>query len=217
MNTEANTIAARADFLSDCRIMLRFARNNGADLLPELRRDIARLDSLLIRLKQEPVSDIPKEVLSSEPETAHPTSQSTVVESAKAANAEEAIVQRPDAEQAAESVTELILKVHQTLSTVVTPATPYSLYTTVGSPWVVKFAAGMAIVSALAFAVSASVIANKNLKAVATVEAEKKKEKEKADDEKKVRAAADKAVEGAPKAAKADDGKAENSKAESKK
>ena len=143
------------DLISDCRIMLRFARKTGADLSPQLEQQIARLDALLDESSQRTISDIPPAVAT---KRIGPT-----------------VPVIPGAEQPAapapmpESGTELILEVHGALSRVIAPATAMSLQSSEpapgrhrffgGMPLVVKAAALAAIICAIGFVVSAGVVA----------------------------------------------------------
>lgn len=141
------------DFVSDCRLMLRFARKNGTDLPPELEHEIAQLDLILKPLKLPPVSDIPP-VLVSDIGLGGPAGTAAVDPS--------------------RSTTELILRVHAELSKVITPATALSLQTTEppptghrffgGMPLVVKAAAVAALIFAFGFVGSAAFIAAKAAK-----------------------------------------------------
>ena len=145
-NTQSENSAAAPDFLSDCRLMLRFARKNGTDLTPELAQEIARLDSIVAAQNLLPISDIPPAlVLASDTSTGK--------------------------EPPSLSAEELILKVHEGLSRIVAPATALSLHTTEppsgkrgllgGMPVVVRWAAVIALISAVGFVISAGVIAKK--------------------------------------------------------
>ncbi len=59
-NTEDDNVG---DFLSDCRIMLRFARRNALALSPLLEHDIATLDMLLVSHTLAPISAIPPSIV----------------------------------------------------------------------------------------------------------------------------------------------------------
>jgi hypothetical protein len=147
------------DFVSDCRLMLRFARKNGTDLSPELEHEIAQLDSILKQLKLSPVSDIDPVLVS---DSLLPAGDGPLIQPAAADYA---------AAAPARSVTELILRVHGELSKVITPATALSLQTTEppstghtffgGMPLVVKAAAVAALLCAVGFVASAGVIGAK--------------------------------------------------------
>src|SRR2546425_1754412 len=91
------------DLLSDCRLMLRFARKEARTIPIELSADIARLDSILKHLGLPAVSTIPEKLI--------PDIEKTGAEGSIAPL----------------SPTELILKIHAGLSQVVAPATAQSL------------------------------------------------------------------------------------------
>jgi hypothetical protein len=128
--------------------MLRFARESGVDLPPELTQDIAALDELLQKLGLPPVSELPTDLLRT-----FPPPPST-----------------GDAPKL--SGTQLVLKVHGALSRIVAPATALTLHATEPAPGkngvfarmpkIVKWAAGAAIASALGFVLSAALIAAKD-------------------------------------------------------
>lgn len=116
------------DFLSDCRLMLRFARKNGSDLQAELERQIALLDHLLATHRLPPVSDVPAALFDPMPEGAAPA----------------------DTRFSAASATELVLQVHRALSTVIAPATAVSLQTSEPPPGRMRLWGGMPLVVKLA-------------------------------------------------------------------
>ena len=133
------------DLLSDCRLMLRYARKNAIDLPDTLVRDVARLDATLVKLKLLPLSDIEQALIEAGgPATAPPPGE---------------IV----------SISELVLGVHEDLSKVIAPATALSLQTSEpppgrhrflgGMPLVVKAAALAALANAVAFVISAGGLA----------------------------------------------------------
>src|SRR5712691_2695315 len=86
------------DLLSDCRLMLKFARKEARTIPIELSADIGRLDSILKHHGLPPVSTIPAKLIP---------------------DVEKAVT---DGSAAALSPTELILKIHAGLSQVVAPA-----------------------------------------------------------------------------------------------
>lgn len=51
------------DLISDCRLMLRYARRNALAIPSNLRREVAQLDGLLIALGLAPVSDLPRKLV----------------------------------------------------------------------------------------------------------------------------------------------------------
>ena len=160
----------RPDLLADCRLMLRFARESGIDLPPELIRDIAALDAILKQLELPPVSELPTSLLG---DVAAPKSSDAAVESHPAAGTLGAPTPTDASESNAlkPSGTELALKVHGALSKIVAPATALTLRATEPAPGkhgvfarmpkIVKWAAVAAMVSAVGFVWSTTVIAQK--------------------------------------------------------
>src|SRR5213595_2637880 len=99
ISTPTTSPAAPApDLLSDCRLMLRYARKNAIDLPATLVRDVARLDATLVKLKLAPLSDIDQALIEAG-EQASPPPDDIV------------------------SISELVLRVHEDLSKVIAPAT----------------------------------------------------------------------------------------------
>ena len=133
------------DLLSDCRLMLRYARKTAIDLPATLVRDVARLDATLVKLKLVPVSDIDQALIGAGG-SAPPAAADDIV-----------------------SISELVLRVHEELSKVIAPATALSLQTSEpppgrhrflgGMPLVVKAAALAALANAVAFVISAGGLA----------------------------------------------------------
>jgi hypothetical protein len=123
-----------SDLLSDCRIMLRFARKEARTIPSECISDIAKLDSMLKKLRLPSVSGLPDTLIPD----AEPAKDATSV-----------------------SPTELILKIHGALSQIVAPATAQSLQVSEpppgrhrflgGMPMLVKAAAWIAVICALGF------------------------------------------------------------------
>lgn len=111
------------DFLSDCRLMLRFARKNGSDLHADLEHQIAQLDRVLAMHKLPPVSDVPISLFDDATGAMPPDPATT---------------------------TELVLQVHRELSTVVAPATAVSLQTSEPPPGRTRLWGGMPLVVKLA-------------------------------------------------------------------
>jgi hypothetical protein len=137
------------DLLSDCRLMLKFARKEARSIPTELTSDIARLDSVLKHLGLPSVSTVPEKLIPD--------------------------IEKPEAEGAAAplSPTELILKIHAALSQIVAPATAQSLQVSEpppgrhrflgGMPLLVKIAAWVAIVSAVGFVMTSIPVAKQKL------------------------------------------------------
>ena len=133
------------DLLSDCRLMLRYARKTAIDLPPTLVRDVARLDATLVKLRLVPVSDIDQALIGAGGPAATVATDDIV------------------------SISELVLRVHEELSKVIAPATALSLQTSEpppgrhrflgGMPLVVKAAALAALANAVAFVISAGGLA----------------------------------------------------------
>ena len=140
-----STAAPAPDLLSDCRLMLRYARKNAIDLPGTLVRDVARLDATLVKLKLAPLSDIDQALIEAGGPAA-PAAPGDIV-----------------------SISELVLRVHEDLSKVIAPATALSLQTSEpppgrhrflgGMPLVVKAAALAALANAVAFVISAGGLA----------------------------------------------------------
>lgn len=143
------------DLLGDCRLMLRFALKEALDIPEEIRKDVSRLDQLLKSLGLPPLSNVPASLIGRQnafpgsiDATQNPSSQTELV-------GLEAI--------------DLLIKMHQGLSKVVAPATALSLQMSEpppnrhrflgGTPPIVKLAALVATVSAVAFVLSAAEIA----------------------------------------------------------
>jgi hypothetical protein len=139
------------DLLDECRMMLAFAREVGLALLPDLARDIAALDRLLTQVNLPPISELPRSLLSAD------------VPSAAGASGTSPKAPEPL------SATELVLRVHGALSTVIAPATPLTLQATEPTdgrrgvfarmPRIVKVAAVWSIISAVFYLVSAAQLA----------------------------------------------------------
>jgi hypothetical protein len=141
------------DLLSDCRLMLRFARREGRIIPPELSADIAQLDAALKHLNLPAVSTIPEALI---PESQTPAGAQS---------------------QPSLSPTELILKVHGALSQIVAPATALSLQVSEpppgphqflgGMPRLVKYAAWAAVISAIGFVITSIPVAKEKLETMA--------------------------------------------------
>ena len=141
----------RLDLVAQCRLMLRFARGSGADFPAGLQSQIALLDQMLRNAGLQPVAEVPQELVVAGPAPALADAGPPL------------------------SPTELILAVHGALSAVVAPATAESLESSElppgarsffgGLPPLVKYTAIIALVSAVAFVMSAGVIATRTARA----------------------------------------------------
>jgi hypothetical protein len=167
--------AAGADspgLVSDCRLMLSFARKNGFVLPPSLVHEIAWLDSVLKALQMPPVSQMSTRLiwaidldkgapryLPADPGDQTPPAAPLPL----------------DAGQAPE---EVILDVHARLSTLIAPTTALSLQTSEppagkrhifgGMPPLVQYVIVIAFIAAFCFVVTASRIASKSVNARAS-------------------------------------------------
>jgi hypothetical protein len=151
MATEFEDTLKTPDLLSDCRVMLGFARKSGLALSPQLQRQIADLDAMLAAAQLPPITSIPPALV--------------------AMRTPAPIDETADPQEPAEALTgsELILRVHQQLSDVIAPATAISVQSSEpppgrsrflgGMPLVVKAALLAALISAIGFVVSAAAIA----------------------------------------------------------
>jgi hypothetical protein len=138
-----------SDLLSDCRLMLKFARKEARTIPAELTADIARLDSILKGLDLPTVSTLPEKLI------ADTTPSDT------------------DASALSVPPTQLVLKIHGALSQVVAPATAQSLQVSEpppgrhrflgGMPLLVKIAAWIAILSAIGFVMTSIPAAKQKL------------------------------------------------------
>jgi len=139
-------IEIQQDLISECRLMLRFARESGGELPPALEHDIAQLDTLLTQQGLPTIIDIPPQLVR-----------------------DNKVADPPAPPPTEKPWKELLLSVHGQLSKAIAPATVLSLIATQpssgtrgfwdGMPRVVQLAAGIALISAIGFAVSASFIA----------------------------------------------------------
>ena len=180
--------------VSDCRLMLSFARKNGFVLPPPLLHEIAWLDSVLRALKFAPVSQMapqliwPIDLEAGEPTYAPedpaadkpaPTPLPAADAPAEPAPAPVSVpVARPAPRMSPE---EVILDVHSRLSLLIAPTTALSLQTSEppagkrhifgGMPPLVQYVIVIAFVSAICFVISASRIASKAANAKAAVAA----------------------------------------------
>lgn len=152
------------DLISDCRLMLSYARKNSFILHPELLHEIAWLDSVLKGLAIPPVSLIaPQLVWPIEPSSGQPLYvRETVADAA------------PSVATAGMAPEEVILDIHSQLSQLIAPTTSLSLQTSEppsgkrhifgGMPPLVQAVIMVAFVSAISFAISASQIAGKDVR-----------------------------------------------------
>ncbi|NHZ33334.1 hypothetical protein [Massilia rubra] len=150
-NMDALNVAT-PDLVCDCRRMLRYASKNGMLLVEQLVNDIAKLDSILVDKRMEPVSDV---------------AQALVAPWSGAADAGSADAGRTTPGPVNAQV--LLLMVHQELSALITPATALTLAVSEpspgkhrlmgGVPLVVKGAALVAVICALLFMTTAHLLA----------------------------------------------------------
>jgi hypothetical protein len=170
---QKNAASPAQDTLSECRLMLRFARRNSFVLTPELVHQIAKLDEVLVRVGIPPLTEFDARLL----REAHvATVLTTTIEPADA--------QKAAAEPPPPSPTEQLLNIHTALCAVVAPATPLSLQTSEpppgrmrlmgGMPLIVKAASILAFMSAIAFVMSVGVATNIQSKLPVKAAAEKK-------------------------------------------
>lgn len=165
--------------LSDCRLMLSYARKNGFELPADLLYEISWLDGVLATLNISPISAISTALLTEltrEQIAKGFLPRATVPGSPAPALLPAAIPPDPPgvdvAAQAAEGLSpeEIVLKVHARLSTLIAPTTALSLQTSEPPPGKVHIFGGMpplvqniiwvALASAFFFIVSAAFIAH---------------------------------------------------------
>jgi len=165
--------------LSDCRLMLSYARKNGFELPADLLYEISWLDGVLAALNISPISAISASLLTAltrEEITKGFLPRATVPNSPAPAPLPAAIPPDPPvvhfAAQAAEGLSpeEVVLKVHARLSTLIAPTTALSLQTSEPPPGKAHIFGGMpplvqniiwvALASAFFFIVSAAFIAH---------------------------------------------------------
>ena len=152
--------------VSDCRLMLSFARKNSFVLPPPLVHEIAWIDSVLRALKIAPISQMAPVLIW--PIALEPGSPVYVAEDADAPPADPA-----PAGAAAHGMTpeEVILDIHSRLSLLIAPTTSLSLQTSEppagkrhifgGMPPLVQYVIVIAFISAICFGISATKIASK--------------------------------------------------------
>jgi hypothetical protein len=170
-NRERKKWLQRRTVLSDCRLMLRYALDEGCQISDELSKDIAKIDAALIQVSRDPLSEIPSELIQKAQSTAQdqqPQAQQGVAPQPGAKD------QQPQAQQGAEpiptptptptskSLSEVIMRVHNALSDLVAPATAQSLRATDpaivswGLPWIAKLAIFGALLSTVSFILAVS-------------------------------------------------------------
>jgi hypothetical protein len=168
--------------LSDCRLMLSYARKNAFVLPPALLREIAWLDSFLKSKKIAPISSISSELVSTIDVVTNGEPRYMVVAIAPVSTppgspAAAAPVPLPATPTLSLSAEEVILDIHGELSTLISPTTALSLQTSEpppgkthvlgGMPPLVRTVIGVAVCSALVFVATALGIARNAAKAVA--------------------------------------------------
>jgi hypothetical protein len=169
LDTEGSGDGARPEspgLVSDCRLMLSFARKNGFVLPAQLLHQIAWLDSVLKALGIGTVSQMAPQLIWPI-DLSH--GQPLYMPDGKPAEGE-AAAGPAAAPTAGTSPEEVILDTHSRLSVLIAPTTALSLQTSEppagqrhifgGMPPLVQYVIGVAFVSAICFAVSASRIAS---------------------------------------------------------
>jgi hypothetical protein len=115
----------RRTVLSDCRLMLRYALDESCQVPVSLGQDIAKIDAFLIAAGQKPLSEVPLDLIKTTDKPGTPVAAGTLE---------------------TETLNEIILRVHNALSSLVAPATALSLRATdpdltwFGMPRVVQWA-----------------------------------------------------------------------------
>lgn len=152
--------------VSDCRLMLSFARRNSFVMPPPLVHEIAWMDSVLRALKIVPISQMA-------PKLIWPIDLDRGAPVYVAANADPTPADPAPAGVAAPGMTpeEVILDIHSRLSLLIAPTTSLSLQTSEppagkrhifgGMPPLVQYVIVIAFVSAICFVFSATKIASK--------------------------------------------------------
>ena len=151
--------------VSDCRLMLSFARKNSFVLPPPLVHEIAWMDSVLRALKIAPISQMtPRLIWPIDLERGAPVYLATDVDLAQADPARNAAAPGMTPE-------EVILDIHSRLSLLIAPTTSLSLQTSEppagkrhifgGMPPLVQYVIVIAFISAICFVISATKIASK--------------------------------------------------------
>ena len=171
-NGEAPELEAPG-LVSDCRLMLSFARKNSFVLPPPLVHEVAWMDSVLRALKIAPISQMaPRLIWPIDLERGAPVYMSADVDLAQADLARDAVAPGMTPE-------EVILDIHSRLSLLIAPTTSLSLQASEPSPGTIglfglmppllKWVIAIAFFSAICFVISATKIASKaaNTKAAA--------------------------------------------------
>ncbi len=160
--------------VSDCRLMLSFARKNAFVLAPSLVHEIAWLDSVLRALTIAPVSQMASSLI-----WPIDLARGAPVYVAAEADAAHADAAAGDAPAPGMTPEEVILDIHSRLSLLIAPTTALSLQTSEppagkrhifgGMPPLVQYVIVIAFISAIGFVFSATKIASKaaNTKAAA--------------------------------------------------
>ena len=162
--------------VSDCRLMLSFARKNSFVMPPPLVHEIAWMDSVLRALKIAPISQMaPKLIWPLDLERGAPVYTAADAEPARPVPAPGVAV----AVAPGMTPEEVILDIHSRLSMLIAPTTSLSLQTSEppagkrhifgGMPPLVQYVIVIAFISAICFVISATKIASKasNTKAAA--------------------------------------------------
>ena len=151
--------------VSDCRLMLSFARKNSFVLPPPLVHAIAWMDSVLRALKIAPISQMaPRLIWPLDLERGAPVYMPADGDPAQADPARDAAAPGMTPE-------EVILDIHSRLSLLIAPTTSLSLQTSEppagkrhifgGMPPLVQYVIVIAFISAICFVISATKIASK--------------------------------------------------------
>ena len=151
--------------VSDCRLMLSFARKNSFVLPPPLVHEVAWMDSVLRALKIAPISQMaPKLIWPIDLERGAPVYMAADLDLAQADLARNAATPGMTPE-------EVILDIHSRLSLLIAPTTSLSLQTSEppagkrhifgGMPPLVQYVIVIAFISAICFVISATKIASK--------------------------------------------------------
>ena len=155
--------------LSDCRLMLRYARANAFVLSPELIRQIAWLDTVLKLNNISPISALTStlvgEVSTATAAIGYVSGTSSTVAPAAPGAGVPAAPAAGNPNPVPLSAEEVVLRVHSDLSLLISPTTALSLQSSEpapgrvrifgGMPRLIKTAIVIAVVSALAFVISA--------------------------------------------------------------
>lgn len=170
--------------------MLRFALRQGLTIPATTLHDLAVLDAHLVTADQEPISELPRELLRlllQDPVAASPPTAGTSAGGTTRVHSSPPITSPPSSppitspplETPAQSsaipanAIELLLRVHASLSAVIAPATALTLEHSEpppgahrllgGMPLIVKWAAWVAVIAAAGFVITATPVANQKL------------------------------------------------------